>query len=68
MARTSKSDGKYSSRKELPAAGAVPETSAMIGGISNRTNNPSAKKEGARGTMFNRGGAVRGGLKSYPRK
>lgn len=43
--------------KPLPAAGALPRESAMIGGVSNRTANPSAKKTGP-AMSFAKGGKV----------
>ena len=35
----------------LPAAGAQPTVSAMVGGVSNRTFNPNEKKTGPRGSI-----------------
>lgn len=50
--------GKFARSKPLPAAGAVPETSALIGGISNRTKVPSSKKSG-KTDSFQKGGRAR---------
>jgi hypothetical protein len=56
-------NGKGSKSKALPAAGSIPTTSAMIGGISNRTTTPSFKKSG-RTDSFCGGGTVQGGFKN----
>jgi hypothetical protein len=45
--------------RPLAAAGSDPGRSAMVGGVSNTTVNPSEKKAGAR-QAFNRGGKVNG--------
>lgn len=49
--------GRAGKSKPLPGAGALPTTSAMIGGISNRTVTPSSAKSG-RTSAFNKGGVV----------
>jgi hypothetical protein len=42
----------------LKGPGTLPETSALIGGVSNRTTNPSAKKTSKTG-HFNKGGRAK---------
>lgn len=54
---------KQTGRKALPAMGAEPALSAKVGGVSNTTVNPSAKKSGP--TMsFAKGGSVMGGFRN----
>ena len=53
-----KTGGKQKGTKPLPAAGAQPAMSAMVGGMSNREGpNPSEKKAGAK-MAFAKGGKV----------
>jgi hypothetical protein len=47
---------KGSTSRPLPAVGSNPIMSAMMGGISNRPTNPSAKKGGK---AFNKGGRAK---------
>ena len=62
--KTQKSSGggRGALTKPLPAAGAMPVQSAMIGGISNRTSSPTSKKSGKVGSFC--GGGVAGGFKN----
>jgi hypothetical protein len=53
-------EGKQTGRKPLPAMGSNPGMSAMVGGMSNKTDNPSQKKSGAK-MSFAKGGAVNEG-------
>lgn len=57
------SNTKGSTTKALKAVGTLPLQSSMIGGISNRTVNPSSKKSGQVGS-FCLGGTVQGGFKN----
>jgi hypothetical protein len=54
--------GKFSRSKPLKGPGTLPITSAMIGGISNRTTTPSFKKTGRTDSFC--GGGVAGGFKN----
>jgi hypothetical protein len=56
--KKSSGGGRFQVSRDKPMAGSVPLTSALIGGISNRTANPSAKKSGKTGS-FNKGGKAR---------
>lgn len=61
MKSSNKSDGRGATTRPLKSIGTLPQMSAMVGGISNRTVNPSAKKGAA---TYNTGGAVQGGFRN----
>ena len=61
MKSSNKGDGKGATTRPLKGPGTLPALSAMIGGVSNRPTNPSAKKGAA---TFNKGGAVQGGFRN----
>lgn len=58
---SSSGGGRNATTRPLKGPGSDPVMSAMVGGVGNRTTNPSAKK-GAQ--AFNRGGMVQGGFRN----
>jgi hypothetical protein len=57
-----KAGGKFTKSKPMKGPGTLPLTSAMIGGISNRTSSPSMKKTGKTDSFCD--GGVAGGFKN----